>query len=36
MLQGDTLRLYYGAADDTIALAEAKLDDVLTALDDTL
>lgn len=34
VLQGDTLRLYYGAADETIALAEAGLDDVLAALDD--
>src|SRR5690606_33180716 len=36
VLQEDTLRLYYGAADETIALAEAKLDDVLAALDDRL
>lgn len=32
LLQGDTLRLYYGAADETVALAEASLSDVLDAL----
>ena len=32
LIQGDTLRLYYGAADETVALAEATLSDVLSAL----
>jgi beta-1,2-mannobiose phosphorylase / 1,2-beta-oligomannan phosphorylase len=33
LLQGDTLKLYYGAADETIALAEATLEAVLSALE---
>jgi beta-1,2-mannobiose phosphorylase / 1,2-beta-oligomannan phosphorylase len=32
LLDGDTLRLYYGAADDTMALAVANVDDVLNSL----
>jgi len=32
LLDGDRLKLYYGAADETIALAEASLADVLAAL----
>lgn len=32
VVQGDRLRLYYGAADETVALAEASLTDVLDAL----
>ena len=28
LLNGDTLQIYYGAADDSIALAEANLNDI--------
>jgi predicted GH43/DUF377 family glycosyl hydrolase len=28
---GDTLRIYYGASDTVIALAEAKIDDLVDA-----
>ena len=33
ILQGDTLRLYYGAADETVALAETSLNTLLSALE---
>jgi predicted GH43/DUF377 family glycosyl hydrolase len=33
LLEGDTLRLYYGASDECIALAEAPLDAVLRSLE---
>jgi predicted GH43/DUF377 family glycosyl hydrolase len=32
LLQGSTLRLYYGAADETVCMAEASLSEVLDAL----
>ncbi|MHC4942776.1 MAG: glycoside hydrolase family 130 protein [Planctomycetota bacterium] len=34
LLEGDEVRMYYGAADTCIALATAKLQDLLTWLDD--
>ncbi len=33
LLRGDELWMYYGAADSSVCLAKAKLDDVLAALD---
>lgn len=33
LIEGDTLRLYYGAADDTMSLAEASVADVLDSLE---
>lgn len=32
VVQGDTLRMYYGASDDTVALAEASISDIVDQL----